>query len=787
MPTPIDDMRPFAGACLLGATIAQGVIAVTFFFAANWWEMPAMVKVGAIDVMLLLSVLGAAFAAHRSFGRAGAVLAAAVLSGVLFAVHGQTWQTGADAWELFALWTFTTFLWAAVMENEGAWLLTALLAVTALILWMVQTDNWTHPDHWSFFLFAGTLALVLGARLVAMLRPQALPPPSWLVAVLLAAIAVLLIIGVIVALDTFGRLLPPATLVLVLSGAVLVGLPPRRFGPWPFTLALIQGVVVAEALLLRGMFEVFRPDGFLQGALYFLLSGGLMLGGIAGLSITLYRLFATTDVATERRPLFTFLLSAVVGIGAWIAVATVVAGISAFLLFLSTDHPTVIFATLAMGSAVIAFILIGKQHPFAFHVCSAFITTAYGAALLAVGSQVMERWHYAEGMTVLALVGIVLLPAVLFVSASRAAATLCTLIAVSLAVGAMLEARGDALMLAVVVLGCGLLGWFAIRRERTSARACGVVLLMSAFVVAVLMDLSFVRTIFHFPPIFNPLYARASAAVVAIGLFAAVATLRPTLREPRILAAAGLTLAASLLAPAGAAALVGLGAVSTLVVGRPLVAAAFAIAAWSVGRFYYDLALPLDQKALTLAVGAVLTAIAWQLIAGKRWQKPVFYPLTLGLALACAAVPIGVEAFDAIQKKSIIATGREVLLALRPVDPRSLLQGDYMALRYDLDRTELPGNPREVYLTLDADGVAQTMRLAEGPSEANEVALKVRYRNHWSVGIAPESFLFQEGDAEAWEKAKYAIVRIKDSTLVLTGLADEERRPIRPERGVKGP
>ena len=40
--------------------------------------------------------------------------------------------------------------------------------------------------------------------------------------------------------------------------------------------------------------------------------------------------------------------------------------------------------------------------------------------------------------------------------------------------------------------------------------------------------------------------------------------------------------------------------------------------------------------------------------------------------------------FSVIQKETLIGEGTEVLLRLAPVDPRSLMQGDYMALNYQV-------------------------------------------------------------------------------------------------------
>ena len=51
--------------------------------------------------------------------------------------------------------------------------------------------------------------------------------------------------------------------------------------------------------------------------------------------------------------------------------------------------------------------------------------------------------------------------------------------------------------------------------------------------------------------------------------------------------------------------------------------------------------------------------------------------------------------------------------------------------------------------------------------------------NRWNVNIGAESFFFQEGQAEKYEKAKYGGVKIdKYGNSLLIGLYDEKQRKI---------
>lgn len=126
-------------------------------------------------------------------------------------------------------------------------------------------------------------------------------------------------------------------------------------------------------------------------------------------------------------------------------------------------------------------------------------------------------------------------------------------------------------------------------------------------------------------------------------------------------------------------------------------------------------------------------------------------------------------------KEKHLAEGEIVYLHLAPVDPRSLMQGDYMALRFQLGnniRSALPqsndssaeylrAGGGQVVVTLDNNRVATFNRLrsAENPLAANELALAYRVRNN-QVKFATNAFFFQEGQAEIFEDARYGQFRV---------------------------
>ena len=150
-----------------------------------------------------------------------------------------------------------------------------------------------------------------------------------------------------------------------------------------------------------------------------------------------------------------------------------------------------------------------------------------------------------------------------------------------------------------------------------------------------------------------------------------------------------------------------------------------------------------------------------------------------GLLLALA-----LPTYAIVQKERLLANGETVLLELAPVDPRSLIQGDYMRLRYNI--SVLPeanhGWPRDGNVVVDVDSmrVATFARLDDG-SPLGPGQARLRYRKRGAgIRIATDAYFFQEGTARKYERARYGELRVApDGSSVLVGLRDSLAAPIR--------
>lgn len=148
------------------------VCGVIFFFAYNWQSLGRFAKFALLEAAILLAVAAFMWLYYRAacqpsiasntpsvtvsrsqstpFGTTVAnavLLAACVLVGGLLALVGQTYQTGADPWQLFALWALVILPFAWVAGFNGLWLLLVGLLNLSIGIFL---DTFSHL--WGTFL-----------------------------------------------------------------------------------------------------------------------------------------------------------------------------------------------------------------------------------------------------------------------------------------------------------------------------------------------------------------------------------------------------------------------------------------------------------------------------------------------------------------------------------------------------------------------------------------------------------------------------------------------------------
>ncbi len=171
----------------------------------------------------------------------------------------------------------------------------------------------------------------------------------------------------------------------------------------------------------------------------------------------------------------------------------------------------------------------------------------------------------------------------------------------------------------------------------------------------------------------------------------------------------------------------------------------------------------------------------------------------LVLTAALALVYINLNAW---QSQQIKLSGDVLFLELAPVDPLSLVQGQYMRLRFEIEkRYNATSEDQQVIqnghgdvlamISLDAKRIG-TLTGLRSPTQWQQqhgdgtLQLQVHVQHtdsdgSYDIRIQQNSFLFQENTEDRYAHAKYGMFRVhKDGQYVLIDLADENLRPLTP-------
>ncbi|EPG73009.1 membrane protein, PF09925 family [Leptospira fainei serovar Hurstbridge str. BUT 6] len=124
------------GFLALGSVLfASGVI---FFFAYNWTGMHRFSKLGLIAGSLSAVSIASFFQKKESYSYQAFLFTAAILTGVLLAVYGQIYQTGANSVDLLIGWTFLSLGFAVAGNSAPLWLLWIVLLNSTIQLYGKQ-------------------------------------------------------------------------------------------------------------------------------------------------------------------------------------------------------------------------------------------------------------------------------------------------------------------------------------------------------------------------------------------------------------------------------------------------------------------------------------------------------------------------------------------------------------------------------------------------------------------------------------------------------------------------
>jgi len=245
--------------------------AALFFVAYNWNDIGRFARFGMVEIFIVLAIVAYWKLGEHTVGGKVSLLAATIALGVLLALYGQTYQTGADPWQLFSTWALLMLPWALIGRFPAIWIVWIVLINLSIVLYhqafrgvfwfMFSSDT---AMLWLVFAF-NTLALVIWEFLTGTWRWLAERWAIRLLAVGSGAPITWLVMHSIFR-DGDGDAIPALVWAIALTALYFVY---RKLRPDLFMLAgaCLSGIVVVVSFLSRHMLDGGSSGSFLFLAL----------------------------------------------------------------------------------------------------------------------------------------------------------------------------------------------------------------------------------------------------------------------------------------------------------------------------------------------------------------------------------------------------------------------------------------------------------------------------------------------------------------------------------------
>lgn len=256
----IDGWKKFLQIFLPGAGVAFTVSGIIFFFAYNWDNLGKFAKMGTVGGVLLAMVLVVLLTKVNGLIKNILLAGAAVLVGGLFAVYGQVYQTGADAYQLFVAWSVFVTLWVIVSDFAPLWFMYLVLLNTTAVLYLDQEHRSMHFLSVCIILFVFNTACLVAALVVNAINGR-LSAPNWFTNLLATAVVCIATTGIVNGIIDGGSMLFPLVVLTAIgySAGAWYGFSRRRvmyFALLAFSVIVIVASAMIKASHDTGMFLI---------------------------------------------------------------------------------------------------------------------------------------------------------------------------------------------------------------------------------------------------------------------------------------------------------------------------------------------------------------------------------------------------------------------------------------------------------------------------------------------------------------------------------------------------
>ncbi|WP_120497459.1 DUF2157 domain-containing protein [Kiloniella sp. EL199] len=295
----------WAARLLLGFGVCLILSGVIYFFAFNWAKLLPAHKLGGIQFAIIASIISACVCNLSRLSGQLSLISASVFVGVFLAVFGQIYQTGADAYQLFMVWSLLILGWTILSNFAAHWVLWLVIFNVFLGLWWDQVAiarsfvgrDWT-------LLILPLLALINGLALCTREILSRKPSchwltPKWTRWIILVPILIALNIPIVLLIVDIDQAYDGVFIGSFIGalGHISLYLYYRKIVKdiWSLAAITVSSLVIVETLAMKILYEALRDEDEL----------GLLLMGIVTIAIitgfTMYLRNLTRTLQEENK------------------------------------------------------------------------------------------------------------------------------------------------------------------------------------------------------------------------------------------------------------------------------------------------------------------------------------------------------------------------------------------------------------------------------------------------------------------------------------------------------
>ncbi len=186
--------RKFLQILFLSLGVGFSIAGILFFFAYNWDNLHKFAKIGLVEFLIITLTLVTVFGKFKPLFKNVLLTGISILVGVLFAVFGQIYQTGANAYDFFFGWTLAIAVWVFVSDFAPLWLLFIMLINLTFSLYVKQvSSDFSSMMLYTIYSFGNAIFLFF----TLFFKEQNFKIPNWFENILVISIGIITTIGMV--------------------------------------------------------------------------------------------------------------------------------------------------------------------------------------------------------------------------------------------------------------------------------------------------------------------------------------------------------------------------------------------------------------------------------------------------------------------------------------------------------------------------------------------------------------------------------------------------------------